>query len=691
MASSPVDNPWWTQLRHRITSLAQRGSVPGGKLTILLAGVVGLLAGFGAKLFSLIIELVEEYTFGAASHGLIESPWWAAGLVLSPIGGLLAVSWFTRRFAPEAQGAGVPEVITAVARHDGAIRPRVALVKVLASGVTIGTGGSVGREGPIVQIGSALGSAAGQLLQLSAKNIKVLVAAGAAAGISATFNAPLAGVIFASEIILGTFAVESLTPIVFASVIADVVQQHVGEHRFEPAFTQLSYDFGGAWVQLPSYLVLGLVAGLAAALFVKLLYATEDITLRVLPGWWQRAVVVGLLIGLSGLAYPKVPPSVSADARQKQDEGHAVEPPLMGVGYGVVEHALHLRRAPIELGPGGGDPAAGDPVAGDAAAVDVAAVDVAAVDVAGLMDTAAEALARSADRVRGNQQADKTVFVPREELLAQLWWLLPLVVLKPLLTSLTLAGGGSGGVFAPSLYLGATLGASFGLVMNLWLPGYSHSPGVYAIVGMGAVVAGTTHGVLSAILIVYEMTSNYQVILPIMAAAGLATVVARVVDPESIYYKKLSRRGEHIARGHDLHNLDHIMVRDVMIRHFPTLSPSDNALDIVRIAREHPDIESLPVLHPDGKLLGIIRAEDLHRVLDSDISPTLVNAEDIALRTAISLHPAQNLIEAMRDFGARDVETLPVEVGQGEGRRLVGLLLRADVIKRYRQEMLVHR
>ncbi|MEM8865409.1 MAG: chloride channel protein, partial [Planctomycetota bacterium] len=305
-----------------------------------------------------------------------------------------------------------------------------------------------------------------------------------------------------------------------------------------------------------------------------------------------------------------------------------------------------------------------------------------------LIDRAAAGLQESAKLVRGETEQDKTVWVRREEIASQLVWLVPLILLKPLLTSLTLAGGGSGGVFAPSLFLGATLGASFGLVMNLILPDYSSSPGLYAIVGMGAVVAGTTQGVLSAILIVYEMTGNYQIILPIMAAAGLASLIARVIDPESIYYKKLSRRGESISRGHDLHNLDHVMVRDVMIRHFPSLKPGDNALEIVRIAREHPEIESLPVLKADGKLLGIIRAEDLHRVLDSDISPTLVNAEDIALRTPISVHPAENLIEAMRDFGARDVETLPVEVGKGENRRLVGLLLRSEVIKRYRQEML---
>lgn len=571
-------------------------------------------------------------------------------LIAIPAFGLLVVSWFTRRFAPEAQGHGVPEVITAVARHDGIVRPQVALVKILASGFCIGTGGSIGREGPIVQIGSALGSTAGQWFKLSPRNIKVLVAAGAAAGISATFNAPLAGVMFASEIILGSFAVESLTPIVIASVLADVVQQHIGEHRFEPAFLELNYDFAGAWHQLPSYLVLGLLAGLAAAAFIKALYRTEDLAEKWLPNWWARALVLGAVVGLSGVLYPSSPPQLSAATQQHLDSEHQLLPPLLGVGYGVVDHALHLdtpQQSP---------------------------------------DTFADATRKFLGKFT-DQEATKTVLVSGSQLWSELWWLLPLVFLKPLMTSLTLAGGGSGGVFAPSLYLGATLGACVGLLSNLIFPEFSNAPGVYAIVGMGAVVAGTTHGVLSAILIVYEMTNNYQVILPIMAAAGVASLISRSIEPESIYYKKLSRRGGSIARGHDLHRLDHIMVRDVMIRGFPTVEHNANVHEIIRVARDNPSIESLPVMN-DGKLIGIIRPSDLHRVLDSDISPHLVNAEDIAMRSPISVSPAENLIEALRDFGTQDVETLPVEVGVGPNRRLIGLLQRSDVMRRYRQEIL---
>ncbi len=631
--------------------LAGRGVISGDHLTILLAGVVGLAAGVGAAFFGTLIEFFTDHTFGLAAESRLDpaTSWWLWTLVivLSPPIGMLVVAWVTRTFAPEAMGLGVPEVIAAVARHDGVIRPRAAVVKILASGISIGMGGSVGREGPIVQIGSAVGSAAGQLMRLSAKNIKVLVAAGAAAGISATFNAPLAGVIFASEIILGSFAVESLTPIVLASVLADVVQQHIGEHRFDPAFKDLEFQFAGAWVELPSYLLLGLVAGVAAAGFIKVLYGLQDVTERWIPDWRKRALALGAIVGLVGAFYPVPPPAASEDS-QTASLMHL--PPIMGVGYPVVDHALHLT---IE---GHEKPSSKKEFE----------------FFSGMFRMAPE----------------RAVVVPQDRLWNELLWLAPLVLLKPVMTGLTIAGGGSGGVFAPSLFLGATLGGTFGLLVNLVMPAYSHAPGVYAIVGMAAVVAGATHGVLSAILIVYEMTDQYEIILPIMAAAGVSSVVTKMLETDSIYYKKLSRRGEFISRGHDLHNLDHVMVRDVMVRHFPTLRPGDNAAQIIKIARENPAIESLPVLGADGKLIGIIRAEDLHRVLDSDLTPALVNAEDIALRAPLSVLPSANLIEAMRDFGARDVETLPVEVGVGESRRLVGLLLRADVMRRYRQEML---
>ena len=621
----------------------RRGQIPTTPQVIMVAAGIGVVAGYGAVLFTLLIESVTAWTVEplVTENG----DWWTKpALCLVPMAGLVLVSWFTRRFAPEAQGHGVPEVIAAVARNNGIIRPRVSIIKILASGLCIGTGGSIGREGPIVQIGSSLGSLGGQLFGLSPQHVKVLVAAGAAAGISATFNAPLAGVIFASEIILGNFAVGSLTPIVIASVLADVVQAQCREEGFEPAFVQLHYTYLGSWQQLPSYLVLGVACGLAAVGFTKLLYWVEDVTRQRLPKWWLRATLLGAIVGIAGVLYPATPPVDSpAAAKINQREGRPL-PPLFGVGYAVVNHALHLEtQTPV------------------------------------------------AQQHRADAPRDEVVQLDPATMLAELWWLLPLAFLKPLTTSLTLAGGGSGGIFAPSLFIGATVGASFGIVCNLLIPQYSANPGVYAIVGMGAVVAGTTHGVLSAILIVYELTNDYRIILPIMAAAGLSSIVAEFIDPDSIYYKKLKRRGEMITRGHELHRLEHITVRDVMIRNFPTVRNSDNVDEIVRVARAHPNIESLPVMNGDDQLVGIIHAEDLHRVLDTTVSSDLINADDIATKSPVSVAPDANLIEALRDFGVRDVESLPVESRQGGSRQLVGLLLRVDVMRLYRKEVLRRR
>ena len=617
----------------------------GTPLTISLSCLIGIAAGYGAVVFNALIKFISTFSVEQA-YGLAGSTWtfWLL-LAATPAIGLLLVAWITRQFAEEAQGHGVPEVISAVAHDDGVIRPRVAFVKVVASAICIGTGGSVGREGPIVQIGSAMASLAGQIFKLSPRHLTILVAAGAGAGISATFNAPLAGVMFASEIILGSFAVESLAPIVVACVLAQVVHVQASEAGWWPAFGELKYEFLGDWGQLPSYIIFGMLCGLVAVSFTKMLYRCEDLAAEKLRSWWQRALLLGLAVGVIAVSYELVLPRVAPTADRQ-----VKAPALFGVGYEVVHRALRMQNElkPVEL-----------------------------QDKEDLQDAA-----------QSSEPINEEIALDKSRMRAQLFWFLPLIFLKPFLTSLTLAGGGSGGIFAPSLFLGAALGTSFGLICNLLFPQFSANPGVYAIVGMGAVVAGTTQGLLSAILIVYEMTGDYRIILPIMIAAGLSSWVARYIDPESIYMKKLSRRGKTLARGLDMQSLEHVRVRDVMIRNFPTVSYTDSVDQIMRVARANLHIESLPVMDADDKLIGIIRAEDLHRVLDADLAPHLVNAEDIVMKSPLSVSPELNLLEAMRDFGSRDVETLPVETGKGASRRLVGLLLRADVLSRYRREML---
>jgi CIC family chloride channel protein len=616
------------EIRQLIRDLRSRIDLPY-TLTTLLACVIGLLGGVGAVVFTKLLDGVSSQTLERVLHS--DLPYVGNLLFLVPAVGIFVAAWLTRTFAPEAQGHGVPEVIVAVARKEGVIRPRVSLIKIMASAVSIGTGGSVGREGPIVQIGASVGSAVGQLFRLRRRNLKVLVAAGVAAGISATFNAPLAGVIFASEIIIGSFAIQYLTPIVLASVLADVVQHRIGEYGLSPVFRELSYEHVGSFSQLPPCMLFGVLCGVAAVSFTKLLYATEDFVHSTIRKWWLRALVVGAVVGLVAMAYPDKPQSALNGKTENEI------PAVLGVGYSVVEHTLHLKDN----------------------------------------DNAKTFVPDAPDKDH----------LERRYMLAELKWLLPLVFLKIGLTCLTLAGGGSGGIFAPSLFVGATLGGSFGLFLSLYFPAVAMPPGVYAVVGMGAVVAGTTHGMLSAIIVVYEMTGDYRIMLPIMFAAGISSVIARFIDRESIYHKKLSRRNESVQRGHDVAVLEHVMVRDVMV---PTavVRLNDNLSQIIAFAKEHSELENLPVVDQNGFVQGMIRHSDLKLATKSDVDPHLVRAHDLNVDQLYDVSVDENLLEAISDFGASDVDCLFVVDRQAKRPLLLGALFRGDVMRRYREELL---
>ncbi len=637
---SRIQSPaWLTSVSFYLEAAIKR--VPAVAVTSVLAILIGVVVGYAAILFEMFIETVSGASIERLSALVSWSQWWwAIPLMLVPAAGLLITAWLTRRFAPETGGAGVPEVKTALARNDGSIRMRVSVIKFFASGLCIGLGGSVGREGPIVQIGASIASTLAQSFRLSPRNVKVLVAAGAAAGISATFRAPLAGVMFASEIILVSFAIESLTPIAIGAVVANVVQTRAGNENWDPAFQQLNYEYLGDAIQLPSLAILGVICGLASVSFTRAIFSIDQSLQKRIPAWWQRALFCGAGVGVIAVCYFAMPrPGVSPEMQNQMAAGKPLSLPLLGVGTDVIEHSLHLRNEAKQ----------------------------------------------SKER---RERSPRNVVVNNTGMLQQLVWLLPLVFLKPLLTSITLAGGGSGGVFAPSLFLGATLGACFGLVCNLIVPESSANPGLYAIVGMGAVVAGTTHGLLSAILIVYEMTNNYEIILPIMMAAGLSSAVARMIDPQSIYQKRLHSRGMSITHGHDTRHLEHVMVRQVMLRNFPSVKQTDPVTEVVRVARANSSMAVLPVVNEENRLVGVIRPEAIRVLLESDISTQLVNADDLAEQAPASVSPSDNLIEAMREFGVGDLDVLTVETVTTKSRRLVGILLLSDVMRRYREELL---
>jgi len=566
--------------RNHVSSFYTRFWTSETAVMVAMALLVGLGGGFGAVAFRWLINAFQHFFFDTLGGWLAFMGSYYV-VIVPALGGLL-VGPMIYFLAREAKGHGVPEVMEAVALRGGRIRPIVVVVKSLASSICIGSGGSVGREGPIVQIGSALGSTLGQLLHLSDQRIRNLVACGAAAGIAATFNAPIAGVMFALEIILAEFGLMQFTTVVVASVTSSVI----GRIFFGdvPAFPIPPYAPASAW-ELPIYALLGVVAAFVGVGFTRILYWFEDL----FDGWrfppYLKPVAGGLLIGLMGLGFPQ----------------------LFGVGYEAIEAVLH------------------------------------------------------------NQMIFATVLV--------------LLVLKVLATSLTIGSGGSGGVFAPSLFIGSMLGGLFGFMVHQWMPEGTAVPAAYALVGMSAVFAAAARAPITSILILFEMTQDYRIILPLMLATVISTVVARHLCGESIYTLKLKRRGIDVYAGKDLNLMRTILVAEAMtpIEKMVTVTPDTPLTELARIFDETHH-HGLAVVDEDGNLYGVVTLADLERAGSERLMTGKVR--DICTTQVRTAFPDETLEDALRHFGALDVGRIPV-VDRANPRRVVGMLRRGDIIRAY--------
>ncbi len=563
-----------------------RQAVPEYLTIMVTALIVGIGAGLGAVVFRRLIAGMQ--TLGYDVLGV-----WLEGiapfhlLIIPAVGGAVfgPLIFF---FAREAKGHGVPEVMEAVALRGGRIRPRVAVIKSLASAICIGSGGSVGREGPIAQIGSALGSTIGQMLNLSDDRISNLVACGAAGGISATFNAPIGGAIFALEIILGQLHTVYFGAVVISAVTADVIA-----HAFEGdlrAFAVPEYTLVSPW-ELVWYTLLGLIAALAAFAFARLLYLSEDLWDAVPLPEYVKPVLGGVLLGALGILTFKL-------------DGF---PRVFGVGYDSITEALFGQLA--------------------------------------------------------------------------LRVTLLLFVFKLLATILTLGAGGSGGVFAPSLFMGAMLGEAFGHTIHQLFPATTAPSGAYALVGMAAFFSGAAHAPVTSILILFEMTGDYRIILPLMLATVMSTLITRTLSHENIYTLKLSRRGVHLEQGRDIDVMQGVTVGEAMTTEFervPLDMPLDELADLFARTHRH----GFPVVDKEGKLAGIIGIRDLEQALTSGPIHGKTVADIATTENLLVAYPYEPMWKALRRLGTRDLSRLPVVEKEGS-RRLVGIVRRSDIIRAY--------
>ena len=570
---------------------------PSEALFIGTALIVGIGTGLGAVAFRYLIQGVEWV--GYSWFPAISAGWGKAYVLIIPAIGGLIVGPLVYFFAREAKGHGVPEVMEAVALRGGRIRPIVAVVKSFASAITIGSGGSVGREGPIVQIGSALGSSLGQKMGLSDDRVRNLVACGAAGGIAATFNAPIAGVVFALEIILGEFSVKYFSSVVVSAVTASVIGRAVFGDI--PAFhIPMDYGINSLW-EFAFYPLLGLSAAAIGAGFVYLLYWSEDVFAKwkSVPEWIQPAIG-GILLGVVALTYPTLT-GISWEG----------VPQIYNVGYEVIESALD------------------------------------------------------------NQLALGTVLI--------------LLILKMIATSLTLGSGGSGGVFAPGLFMGAMFGTAFELVVNIFFPGIAAPAGAYALVGMAAFFAATAHAPLTAVLILFELTGDYKIMLPLMFTVVIATLFSqKLLKGESIYSLKLTRRGVRLQHGKDVDILQGVLVNEVMARDIHTITKDMNLKGLSRIfnkTRHH----GIAILDREGKLWGMVTISDMEYAIHNGmaLSKTTVAEIGTPYEKLSMTYPDESIGDALNKMSQRGFGRLPV-ISRDDPKHLIGLIQRRDLVESYK-------
>ena len=578
---------FYQRLSNYASRFADSVKMRENSFVLTMAVFIGMIGGYGAVGIQYLIHKFQLLFWSGEFNLNTISTVSVLLRILIPTGGGIFVGFIIQYISREAKGHGVPEVMEAIITRNGIIRPRVVFAKLIASAIYIASGGSVGREGPVIQIGSAVGSTLGQFFRVNAKRMRTFVACGAASGIAAAFNAPVAGALFAVEVILGDFALPQFSAVVISSVMATVVSRfYLGNY---PAFEVPDYHLGSP-VELIFYVILGLLSAAVAYLFIRSLYGIEEFFDN--KKWPEpvKAGIGGLGIGMIGLLFPQI----------------------YGIGYDSISSALN-----------------------------------------------------------------NTV----------VWQIaLTLVFIKVIATSLSLGSGGSGGIFSPSLFLGAMLGSCFGSLLAQLFPELNISPGAYALVAMGGVVAATTHGPIASILIIFEMSSGYAIMLPLMITCIISAVLKIKLQEESIYTLKLKIRGINIFGGRELNVLKKLKVQDVYRKSVEVIKEYEPFPQILEkmASSQH---NYFYVIDDSNRFLGSVSLNEIRRtILDYDHLKNLLIARDIMNPKVISVHPNDSLDDVMKTFGNLNLDELPV-VTRANGDEILGSIWQHDVIETYNKQI----
>ncbi len=542
---------------------------------------IGVAVGYGAIGFRLLLAVIQHVLFGTPSEALHSHaatlPAWQ--LVLAPTAGGFVVGLMLRYLMPDQRPQGVADVIDAGALHRGRMTARQGAAAALVSVTSLGCGASTGREGPLVHLGASAASWLAQRLHLGTSLTLTLLACGVASGVAASFNAPMAGVFFALEVVLGHYALHAFAPIVISSVAGTIICRiHLGDF---PAFIIPEYAIQ-SFLEFPAFVLLGLVSAITAMLFMWSATFAEDTVSRLPIRPWLRPTLGGLAVGIIAIAFPQV----------------------LGVGYEATDAAL-------------------------------------------------------------KEQFSLTM-------------LFALIVAKTTATAISLGCRFGGGVFSPSLFVGAMTGGAFGLVAAAVFPELAASQGLYAIVGMGAVAGAVLGAPISTILIVFELTGDYKVTMAVMVAVVVASVIVHNFLGRSFFTWQLARRGISIEGGRARYLLHEMHVRDIMSDEFAVVPAGTGAAEIRRILREAP-YEDFFVEDDAGRLVGSISFADLRQLAFDEELDNLVNAQDLARRNTVVLEADQCLDEVLRQMDSARENHVPV-VDNRDSMAVIGVVFHRHVL-----------